>query len=153
MVAAGGLRRDPARLSGRLPVGPTLAETLRRACADDDKHLLRSATRRWIALAGPDPFATADNLVLVGTDWQVADPSYSLVAPVEVDVAVARCLRHFAVGLLAGGYAHPWLPGMDADALARMLAGLAERHAAAGGAGRGGRVGGCHLGGDAGAVG
>lgn len=136
VVSADDLSRDPAMLTGQLPVGRTLEELLRSACVRADlpgvRELLRSYAG-WLGknatdgeLGGALAFATADNVVLDEAGWALADPSWSWSGPVSSEEVLARSLRRFVVGLITGGQMHPWPSFLGATRLCETLHAMAD---------------------------
>ncbi|GAA3227437.1 hypothetical protein [Actinocorallia longicatena] len=135
----GRVARLPERLAGLLPAGRSLQRVLERACADHDLPGLRRTLRAYadwvLGLPGQvGVFATPDNVligdVLTGeAGFVLADPSRELTAEVAPEEALARVLRHFAIGLLAADRPLPWPPGMGAHELTRLLQVTAGRPA------------------------
>ncbi|TDC85193.1 class I SAM-dependent methyltransferase [Micromonospora sp. KC606] len=130
--------RDVAALHGPVPEGRLLRTLLLDACLRRDLHTLRHLLRgyaTWLAaqadadgrLAGATALAGTDNVVVVGDEFAVLDPSWQATAPLELDVALARSLWRFAAALLTGGYAHPWASTLDVAGLTVVLGGVAGR--------------------------
>ncbi len=125
VVVGGGLTRDQSKLIGVVPEGRSLAEALLDACTRRDLVELRTLVGAWTQLAAADPFATAENVIITDAGMSLLDPSWSLDAPVEPGVSLARCLRSFAMTLLTGAHPNPWPSTMDANELTAVLGGLA----------------------------
>ncbi|GAA2090462.1 hypothetical protein [Actinomadura alba] len=126
----GRVLRDPARLAGPVPSGRTLEESLLAACALSDVPAVRrllGAYAGWLAGLAPGAmaFATLDNVVPDGDGFAVLDPSWELAGEVPFSLALARSLRRFAVGLIAGGQPHPWPGTLDLDGVAVTLLAMA----------------------------
>lgn len=135
LVTLGNLTRDTKLLNAPAPVGQTLDELLRHACARADLPGIRELLRDyadWLhkhaadgMVAGAALFATADNVVLDAGGWTVADPSWSWAAPLPVDQVLARSLRRFVVRLLFSGQRHPWPSYLDAARLCETVHAMA----------------------------
>jgi hypothetical protein len=121
--------RDPTRLAGLMPTGRLLEELLLTAAL---RHDLPAARRLltgyadWLpALGHGHAYATFDNVLVDDGRYALLDPSWDTTVPVTVPVAATRAARRFATTLITGGYAHPWPPTADVDALATVLAAAA----------------------------
>ncbi|MEH1058837.1 class I SAM-dependent methyltransferase [Micromonospora sp. CPCC 206171] len=130
--------RDAGALDGPVPEGRLLRTLLLDACLRRDLDTLRRLLRgyaTWLAadadshgrLGGAVALAGTDNVVVAGDAHAVLDPSWRAIAPMDVDVVLARSLWRFAAALLTGGYAHPWPSTLDVAGLTVVLGGLAGR--------------------------
>ncbi|MFD8528159.1 hypothetical protein ACFV0L_12185 [Streptosporangium canum] len=132
---SGRVTRTPELLDGPVPEGRFLAEILMAACARNDVVAIRELLglfRRWVEGHGADgrvpastAFAAADNVVFDGTGFAMLDASWQLPGELDLDVALARILRHFAVRLLDSGQWHPWSWQVGADRLTLTLLAMA----------------------------
>jgi hypothetical protein len=131
-----GVERDPALLAGPMPTGRSLEELLIGACLRRDLPELRrilSEYATWLAglcdvegqLPGEYAFAIPRLVLSADGRFTLLDPSWRTTGPLPYDVALTRALRHFAVALITGAYAHPWPATIDADGLTVILAGMA----------------------------
>ncbi|MER5319630.1 hypothetical protein [Streptosporangium roseum] len=132
---SGRVTRTPELLDGPVPEGRFLAEILMAACARNDVVAIRELLvlfRRWVeghGTGGRVPastaFAVADNVVFDGTGFAMLDASWQLPGELDLDVALARILRHFAARLLDSGQWHPWSWQIGADRLTLTLLAMA----------------------------
>jgi hypothetical protein len=130
---AGDLRRDPAALDGVVPVGEKLEDQLIAICLRHDHPELRRTLMAYAAwlqrlVDAADPralFATPSNLVRVGDEFLIRDPSWQCSAGAPYEVVLTKAFREFAVELLTGGYNHPWPSSVDANRLTIILGAIA----------------------------
>ncbi|GAA1776938.1 hypothetical protein [Luedemannella helvata] len=117
--------------------GLIFEERLLALCARVDVAGLRAELTRLVdwfdgragdrTITGPDALATAETLLDDGYHLRPAPPAWEPVAPVPVDVAVARALWRFAVRLVTGGHPHPWQLTSSAIDLVSILAATVGR--------------------------
>jgi hypothetical protein len=128
--SAGRVLREPARLTGPVPSGRTLEESLLTACALSDVPAVRrllASYASWLAAQEPGirAFAMPDNVAVERERFAVLDPSWELAGEVPFELALARGLRRFAAGLVVGGHSHPWPTTLDLDGVAVTLLAMA----------------------------
>jgi len=126
----GYVQRDPAALTGPVPLGDLMETGMLDACARHDHADLRGMLRRyarWLPAAGTTAaFASFDNVV-VAPDGGILlfDPSWSFEQPVPVPVALLHAARRFADRLLSGAYPHPFPADASIDRIATTLVAMA----------------------------
>jgi hypothetical protein len=116
------------------PVGPTLEDALRTACASRQHARVRAAVQRyadwltdeeaWAGRATGRAWAVPADVVDESGSLRPADDSWGLGTPVTADEALVHGLRHFAARLLGSASVHPWRSDTTPDELTVTLASM-----------------------------